>query len=93
MQIVSVDDEIIVDARRIAGAAFVRFKWLVRNGEMVGVNMLFPFEFKCGHVQAPFPRLNVYPFYTSLFRSIGSLACFISLANSNFQPLLLSIGT
>lgn len=43
------DDEAIVCPRGVAGAAFVRFEWTIRDGEMVGVDVLFSFEFKYRH--------------------------------------------
>ena len=72
------DDEVIVGTGWIAGEAFVRFEWTVRNGEMVGVDMLFSFEIECRHDGIPLGDLGVYSLFPSLFRSTGNPAACIS---------------
>ena len=49
VQVIAMNDKSVIGARRIARATCVRFKRLIGNGEMVGVDVLFPFEFKGGH--------------------------------------------
>ena len=53
------NDEVIVFAGRVARSAFVSFKRSVGDAEMVGVDMMFSFEFECGHGQF----LSVYLCY------------------------------
>ena len=47
------DDEVVVAADRIAGAALVRNERTVRDAEVMRVDMLFPFEFKRRHGPPP----------------------------------------
>lgn len=51
MQVIAVDDEVVVCIARVAGAGFVGFEWAVGNGEVVCVDVLFSFEFECGHAR------------------------------------------
>ena len=43
------DDEVVVAADRVAGAALVRDERTVRDAEVMRVDMLLPFEFKRRH--------------------------------------------
>ena len=49
VQVVAVDDEVVVFIGRVAGAGFVGFEWAVGDGEVVGIDVLFSFEFECGY--------------------------------------------
>ena len=48
------DDEVVVAADRVAGAAFIRDERTVRDAEVMRVDMLLPFEFKRRHGPPPF---------------------------------------
>ena len=60
------DDEVIVGIGWVAGAGFVGFEWAVGDGEMVGVDVLFSFEFECGHGQ--------FLWFGALYGGSGSIA-------------------
>ena len=49
MQVVAVDDEVVVCIGWVAGAVCVGFEGSVWDGEVVCVDVLFAFEFECGH--------------------------------------------
>ena len=57
------NDQVIVFAGRVAGAAFVSFKWSIGDGEMVGVDVVFSVEFECGHGQF----LSVHLYYDLIY--------------------------
>ena len=50
------DNEVVVFAGRISGTGFVCFKGSVGDGEVVGVDVVFSFEFKCGHGVTPLKK-------------------------------------
>ena len=58
----------------VAGTGFVGFEWSVGNGEMVGVDVLFSFEFECGHRQFLFDLSVLCKFVHSFSCSSGSKA-------------------
>ena len=66
------DDEIVVFIGRVAGAGFVGFEWAVGNGEVVGIDVLFPFEFECGHGQFLFGLSVLCKFIHSFSHASGS---------------------
>ena len=43
------DNKVVVFFGWVAGAGFVSFKGTVGNSEVVGVYVMFSFEFECGH--------------------------------------------
>ena len=53
------DYEVVIFFGWVAGAGIVSFKGAVGNGEVVGINVLFSFEFKCGHKENLFWFINV----------------------------------
>ena len=79
MQIIALNDKIISLTRWVTGSAFVAFKRTIRDGEMVGVDMVFSFEIERWHVEnTPYAKSQLSEDIVELFLKRSQTLSYLS---------------